>query len=90
MKKIDLSGHEEEVIERLVSSGRYKSPEQAIKMSVRLLDEYEAEKGEKLKCLREDVAAGMADVHEGRVAPFDAKEIKREGRKLYDRRHPSA
>lgn len=90
MKKIDLSGHEEEVIERLVSSGRYTSPEQAIKVSVRLLDEHEAERGEKLERLREDVAAGMADVREGRVAPFDAKDIKREGRKRYDQKHPSA
>ena len=83
MKKVEISGHEEEVIERLVSSGCYASPEQAIKVSVQLLDKHEEEK---LARLRQDVALGAAAAQEGRVAPSDVEKAK----KPYRQRHSSA
>lgn len=83
MKKIEISGHEEEVIERLVSSGCYTSAEQAIKVSVRLLDKHEEEK---LSRLRHEVALGVAAAKEGRVAPSHVEKAK----KRYRQQHSSA
>ena len=85
MKSVNISGHGAEVIERLVSSGRYESPEHAIEVSVRLLEEEE----KKQEILREMTAAAMTEYEEGDVVLSDAEATKRVCRERYEKNHPT-
>lgn len=88
MTNIEITGHEEDVVKRLVDSGRYKSPEQAVKMSLRLLDEHEAEQEDKLKRLREFVAEGMEEYNNGDIAPLDMEAIIEEAEAKHADKNP--
>lgn len=90
MKKVEISGLGEEVVNRMVASGRCESADQAVDISLRLLSKYEAHQEEKLKTLREDIAAGMDDVYEDRVVPLDMEAIIRESEEEYARKNPNA
>ncbi|MFQ6029314.1 MAG: type II toxin-antitoxin system ParD family antitoxin [Dehalococcoidia bacterium] len=52
---ISLSAEQEKLINRLVESGLYRSPEEAIDAAVRLLDE----RTRKLEALRNDIQEGF-------------------------------
>ena len=90
VNKVTLSGLGEEVVDRMVASGRCKSADQAVDISLRLVSKYEAHQEEKLKNLREDIAAGMDDVYEDRVAPLDMEAIIRESEEEYSSKNPKA
>jgi antitoxin ParD1/3/4 len=60
-------GNLEEVIDRLVASGRYGSKIEVIRESVRLVEERER----KLAALDAAIERGIADAAAGRVTPAD-------------------
>jgi antitoxin ParD1/3/4 len=60
-------GNLEEVIDRLVASGRYGSKIEVIREGVRLVEERER----KLAALDAAIERGIADVAAGRVTPAD-------------------
>lgn len=72
-------GKLEEVVDRLVASGRYNSKSEVLREGVRLVEERE----KRLEALDQALAKGLADVEAGRVRP--AKEVFEELRQKYQR-----
>lgn len=72
-------GKLEEVVDRLVASGRYNSKSEVLREGVRLVEERE----KRLEALDQALAKGLADVEAGRVKP--AREVFEELRKKYQR-----
>ena len=72
-------GKLEEVVDRLVASGRYNSKSEVLREGVRLVEERE----KRLEALDAALARGMADVEAGRVKP--AEEVFDELRQRYQR-----
>lgn len=90
MKKVEITGPAEEVVDRLIASGRCEDANQVVEISLRLLDKEEMERQAKLEALREGVLEGIADVEAGRVAPMDMEAIKQEARRRFEQQHHSA
>ena len=59
-------GKLEEVVDRLVASGRYNSKSEVLREGVRLVEERE----KRLEALDQALAKGLADVEAGRVKPL--------------------
>lgn len=59
-------GKLEEVVDRLVESGRYNSKSEVLREGVRLVEERE----KRLQALDQALAKGLADVEAGRVKPL--------------------
>jgi antitoxin ParD1/3/4 len=72
-------GKLEEVVDRLVASGRYNSKSEVLREGVRLVEERE----KRLEALDAALAKGLADVEAGRVKP--AKQVFEELRQRYQR-----
>jgi antitoxin ParD1/3/4 len=72
-------GKLEEVVDRLVASGRYNSKSEVLREGVRLVEERE----KRLEALDQALAKGLADVEAGRVRP--AKDVFEELRQKYQR-----
>ena len=72
-------GRLEEVVDRLVASGRYNSKSEVLREGVRLVEEREKH----LEALDAALARGLADIEAGRVKP--AREVFDELRKRYQR-----
>lgn len=86
---INLTPQLEDLVRQKVASGRYTSASEVIREALRLMDEKDRLLGAKLDRLREglrrDVDAGVRQIDEGRLSPFDApavERIKRRGRQL--------
>jgi putative addiction module CopG family antidote len=90
MKNIEISGVGEEVVDRLVASGRCKDASQAVDISLRLLDKYESQQSEKLRHLREEIREGFDDMQSGRVAPLDIESIIEDAQQEFDRSNPKS
>lgn len=79
-KNISLPPELEEYIDAKVASGEYAHASEVVREAVRIMMREEAEK---LEWLRNAIAAGMADVDEGRVRTEAEvfEHAKREGRR---------
>jgi antitoxin ParD1/3/4 len=75
---INLTPQLEELVRQKVSSGLYTSASEVIREALRLLEEQDRMCAAKLEQLRRDIQDGLKS---GPVTPWDAEEIKREGRK---------
>jgi antitoxin ParD1/3/4 len=72
IRNIVLTEHEEELIERLVSSGRYKNASEVLREGLRLVESRDAEERTRLRALRDAARVGVEDVDQGRVRSFDS------------------
>ena len=63
-----------------VASGLYGSASEVIREALRLFESYQAVQTASLNALKAEISEGMADVHAGRVAPLNIKDIKARGR----------
>ncbi|OHV89795.1 type II toxin-antitoxin system ParD family antitoxin [Mesorhizobium sp. ORS 3428] len=63
----DLGHRLEDVVNRLVNSGRYNSKSEVLREGVRLVEERE----KRLAALDAALAKGMADADEGRIKPAE-------------------
>ena len=63
-----------------VESGLYSSASEVIREALRLFEAYQGVRVASLASLKEDIAAGMADIEAGRVRTLDAEDLKRRGR----------
>lgn len=77
---ISLSPKLEEMVNRKVASGLYTSASEVIREALRLLNEHDRIREAQIQEMREKVQAGVAQIREGKVKPFDAAEIKAKGR----------
>ena len=75
--KVDLTPHQEELIENLVSSGHYSDAGEVLRAGIRLLERQTAEDDARLQALREAAGLGLADIEEGRFRSFDTPESLR-------------
>jgi antitoxin ParD1/3/4 len=68
-RNVVLTDHHEEVIDRLVKSGRYQNASEVMGEGLRLIEQREAREAAKLEALRNAARVGFADLDDGR---FDA------------------
>lgn len=89
-RNVVLTDHQEALIDRLVTSGRYQNASEVLRHGLRLVESQEAEEKAKLLALREAARLGIADVERGRARTFrssDALErhLDRLTRKIVER-----
>ncbi|RJF89509.1 type II toxin-antitoxin system ParD family antitoxin [Oleomonas cavernae] len=65
-RNVVLTEHHEEVIDRLVKSGRYQNASEVLREGLRMIEQREAREAAKLEALREAARIGFADLKEGR------------------------
>lgn len=74
---INLTPQLEEMVKKKVASGLYNSASEVIREALRLMEEQDRMRAAKLEQLREDIRDGL---NSGEPTPWEAEEIKREGR----------
>jgi len=62
---IVLNNHQANVVEQLVSSGRYQNASEVLREGLRLIEQREAEDASRLVELRSAVKVGIADFDQG-------------------------
>ena len=65
-RNVVLTDHHEEIINRLVKSGRYQNASEVMRAGLRMIEQHEEREAAKLKALREAARIGFADIDEGR------------------------
>jgi len=65
-RNVALTDHQHQLIEALVSSGRYQNASEVLRDGLRLVEQREAENTAKLDALREAAAIGWRDLEAGR------------------------
>lgn len=73
-RNVVLTDRQAEIIERLVSTGRYQNASEVLRDGLRLIEQREAEDKARLKALREAARMGLADVDAGRFETFEERE----------------
>src|SRR5262249_38365212 len=71
-RNVVLTEHQAELLERLVSSGRYQNASEVLREGLRLVEHQEAEAKARLKALGEAARLGIADMEAGRYRKFDS------------------
>lgn len=71
-RNVVLTSHHEEVIDRLVKSGRYQNASEVMREGLRMIEQREKREAAKLKALREAAGVGFADLDEGRFLDFSS------------------
>jgi len=74
---VNLTPHLENMVKQKVSSGLYNSASEVIREALRLMEEQDRIRAIRLEELRKDIRDGL---NSGEPTPWDAEEIKREGR----------
>ena len=69
-RNIVLTERQEQLIEKLVSSGRYQNASEVLREGLRLIEDRAAEERARLKALRDAVRVGDADIEAGRYRDF--------------------
>jgi antitoxin ParD1/3/4 len=68
---VSLTPELEKVVKEKVKSGRYLSSSEVVREGLRLLEQRDRLREEKLHVLRRDVELGIEQADRGDVAPFD-------------------
>ena len=71
-RNVVLTEYQAELVERLVSSGRYQNASEVLREGLRLVENQEEEAKARLKALREAAREGIADVEAGRYRTFES------------------
>jgi antitoxin ParD1/3/4 len=74
---VNLTPQLEEMIKKKVASGLYNSASEVVREALRLMEEQDRVRAVRLEQLRQDIRAGLDS---GEPTPWDAEEVKREGR----------
>lgn len=77
-RNVVLTEYQAELVERLVSSGRYQNASEVLREGLRLVENQEEEAKARLKALREAAREGIADVEAGRYRTFESPTKLRE------------
>lgn len=73
-RNVVLTDHQTELVERLVTSGRYQNASEVLREGLRLVAQREAEDEAKLVALRAAAQLGIDDIEAGRFTSFDTAE----------------
>jgi antitoxin ParD1/3/4 len=76
-RNVVLTDHQANLVERLVTSGRYQNASEVLREGLRLVKQRETEDAYRLEALRSAVQVGVADIEAGRFKTFDSKESLR-------------
>ena len=79
---ISLTPQLEEMVNRKIESGMYTSASEVIREALRLLDEHDRIREIQIREMKEKVMAGVQQIREGKVSPFNTDEIVALGREL--------
>jgi len=71
-RNVVLTDYQTELIERLVSSGRYQNASEVLREGLRLVEGQEAEGKARIKALRDAARVGIADIEAGHYRTFSA------------------
>jgi len=71
-RNVVLTDHHEELLERLVASGRYQNASEVLREGLRLVESKEAEDAAKLAALRAAAQEGIDDIEAGRYKDFES------------------
>lgn len=71
-RNVVLTDHQADLVERLVTSGRYQNASEVLREGLRLIEARDAEDKARLKALRAAARAGSADIAAGRFQSFDS------------------
>jgi antitoxin ParD1/3/4 len=71
-RNVVLTDYQTELVERLVSSGRYQNASEVLREGLRLVEAQEAEGKARIKALRSAARVGIADIEAGRYRTFDS------------------
>jgi antitoxin ParD1/3/4 len=71
-RNVVLTDYQAELVERLVSSGRYQNASEVLREGLRLIENQEAEGKARIKALRDAARIGIADVEAGRYRTLDS------------------
>lgn len=74
---VNLSPQLEDMVKQKVASGLYNSASEVVREALRLMEEQDQLRAARLEQLRQDIREGLDS---GKPTPWDAEEIKREGR----------
>jgi antitoxin ParD1/3/4 len=76
-RNVVLTDHQANLLEQLVTNGRYQNASEVLREGLRLLENREAEDAYRLAALRNAVQVGIADIESGRSKTFDSKDALR-------------
>jgi antitoxin ParD1/3/4 len=71
-RNVVLTDYQAELVERLVSSGRYQNASEVLREGLRLVEDQEADGKARIKALRDAARIGIADIDAGRYRTFDS------------------
>jgi antitoxin ParD1/3/4 len=71
-RNVVLTDYQAELVERLVSSGRYQNASEVLREGLRLVEDQEADAKARIKALRDAARIGIADIDAGRYLTFDS------------------
>lgn len=75
-RNVVLSPHQHELVESLVSTGRYQNASEVLRAGLRLLEQQEAVEAARLDALRAAAEVGWKDIDEGRYQDVDPSELE--------------
>jgi antitoxin ParD1/3/4 len=74
-RNVVLTEHHEEVIDRLVKTGRYQNASEVLRDGLRLVEQREALEAAKLAALKEAARIGFEDLEQGRFRDIDERDL---------------
>lgn len=74
-RNVVLTQHQHELVEALVSSGRYQNASEVLREGLRLLERAEADEAARLAVLRQAAEHGWSDLASGRYDDVDDESI---------------
>jgi antitoxin ParD1/3/4 len=71
-RNVVLTDHQAQLVENLVSTGRYQNASEVLREGLRLIEDREAQDNARLHALRDAARVGMADIDAGRFRSFES------------------
>jgi antitoxin ParD1/3/4 len=71
-RNVVLTDHQAQLVEKLVSTGRYQNASEVLREGLRLIENREAQDSARLLALRDAARVGMADIDAGRFRSFES------------------
>jgi antitoxin ParD1/3/4 len=70
-RNVVLTSHQNQLVDQLVTSGRYQNASEVLREGLRLIENRDLETARRLEALREAVNVGIADFDAGNFQSFD-------------------